>query len=176
MVDVEKKQICRITHTHTEQHIYVSSQIIIKSEWLALVFRWINTCLRLHSRGNNSNDKWFSHVTYICHSIYLSSYSVWRNVTIDSNNTFAPTFELYGMLKLNRCHIFLTIQCMCLLIIYSINISHWYWIKFTFREENQLCMTDSQKPYTINTLRPRRNCHHFADDIYKCIFVNNKNI
>ena len=24
----------------------------------------------------------------------------------------------------------------------------------------------------INTLRPRQNCHHFADDIFKCIFLN----
>ena len=25
---------------------------------------------------------------------------------------------------------------------------------------------------TINTLRPRQNCRHFADDILKCIFLN----
>ena len=24
----------------------------------------------------------------------------------------------------------------------------------------------------INTLRPRQNCRHFADDIFKCIFLN----
>ena len=24
----------------------------------------------------------------------------------------------------------------------------------------------------LNTLRPRQNCHHFADDIFKCIFLN----
>ena len=24
----------------------------------------------------------------------------------------------------------------------------------------------------INTLRKRQNCHHFADDIFKCIFLN----
>ena len=27
----------------------------------------------------------------------------------------------------------------------------------------------------VNTLRPRQNCHHFADDIFKCIFLN-KNV
>ena len=27
-------------------------------------------------------------------------------------------------------------------------------------------------PWRLNTLRPRRNRHHFADDIFKCIFVN----
>ena len=26
--------------------------------------------------------------------------------------------------------------------------------------------------WVINTLRPRQNCHHFADDIFKCIFLN----
>ena len=25
---------------------------------------------------------------------------------------------------------------------------------------------------TLNTLRPRQNCHHFADDIFECIFLN----
>ena len=26
--------------------------------------------------------------------------------------------------------------------------------------------------HRINTLRPRQNCHHFANDIFKCIFLN----
>ena len=25
---------------------------------------------------------------------------------------------------------------------------------------------------SVNTLRPRQNCHHFTDDIFKCIFLN----
>ena len=24
----------------------------------------------------------------------------------------------------------------------------------------------------LNTLRPRQNCHHLAEDIFKCIFLN----
>ena len=26
--------------------------------------------------------------------------------------------------------------------------------------------------FTLNTLRPRQNGRHFADDIFKCIFLN----
>ena len=29
-----------------------------------------------------------------------------------------------------------------------------------------------QKPWLFNTLRPRQNGRHFADDIFKCIFLN----
>ena len=28
------------------------------------------------------------------------------------------------------------------------------------------------RPQTFNTLRPRQNGHHFADDMFKCIFLN----
>ena len=34
---------------------------------------------------------------------------------------------------------------------------------------NRYCMAQ------VNSLSPRQNCHHFADDIFKCIFVS-KNI
>ena len=28
------------------------------------------------------------------------------------------------------------------------------------------------RPECVNTLRPRQNGHHFPDDIFKCIFLN----
>ena len=34
-------------------------------------------------------------------------------------------------------------------------------------------ITDYMK-IKLNTLRPRRNCHHFTDDIFKCFFLNEK--
>ena len=34
------------------------------------------------------------------------------------------------------------------------------------------CGKISQKVFDINTLRPRQNGRHFADDIFRCIFLN----
>ena len=34
------------------------------------------------------------------------------------------------------------------------------------------CLDHITNPYPINTLRPRQNGRHFADDIFKCIFLN----
>ena len=31
---------------------------------------------------------------------------------------------------------------------------------------------DANTPVFLNTLRPRQNGHHFADDVFKCIFLN----
>ena len=37
---------------------------------------------------------------------------------------------------------------------------------------NELHTHDDQTGYLVNTLRPRQNGRHFADDIFKCIFLN----
>ena len=40
-------------------------------------------------------------------------------------------------------------------------------------EYNEIIWDDIEKArYTINTLRPRQNGHHFADDTFKWIFLN----
>ena len=37
---------------------------------------------------------------------------------------------------------------------------------------NRVLMLWDALYYKLNTLRPRQNCRHFADDIFKCIFLN----
>ena len=76
-------------------------------------------------------------------------------------------------------------------------IANFDWIRFDFRwcasgwgsiDENcHASNCDSSCPYEwvyssrpcgeilrqwLNTLKPRQNCRHFADDIFKCIFLN----
>ena len=40
--------------------------------------------------------------------------------------------------------------------------------------ENAICKTSAilSRPQCVNTLRPRQNGRHFADAIFKCVFVN----
>ena len=33
---------------------------------------------------------------------------------------------------------------------------------------------DAVACFVVNTLRPRQNCRHFTDNIFKCIFLNEK--
>ena len=47
-----------------------------------------------------------------------------------------------------------------------------YWRIYTLLGFNELiCCWGNPMIVPINTLRPRQNCHHFADDISKCIFL-----
>ena len=48
----------------------------------------------------------------------------------------------------------------------------WYWQHLLLSEQT---LITGSCPAIINTLRPRRNRCYFADDIFKCIFVN-KNV
>ena len=38
--------------------------------------------------------------------------------------------------------------------------------------ESITCLGFSWTPVSINTLRPRKKCWHFADDTFECIFLN----
>ena len=40
------------------------------------------------------------------------------------------------------------------------------------RGSSDMPMSDTYMGMVLNSLRPRRNRHHFADDIFKCIFEN----
>ena len=44
----------------------------------------------------------------------------------------------------------------------------WYWSGHL----RIFCFQHQKDCVTINTLRPRQNGRHFADDIFKCIFLN----
>ena len=43
-------------------------------------------------------------------------------------------------------------------------------MKLNIRLES--CRIADDRSYTLNTLRPRQNGRHFADDVFKCIFLN----
>ena len=43
---------------------------------------------------------------------------------------------------------------------YSSELLHWHWCKHMI------------VPVLVKSLRPRQNCRHFTDDIFKCIFLN----
>ena len=64
--------------------------------------------------------------------------------------------------------------CLCVLLyimcLWFLNIPHLttHFIKLTLRN----CHLLWYSPDLINTLRPRQNCRHFPDDIFKCIFLN----
>ena len=63
-----------------------------------------------------------------------------------------------------------------LYIVFAFYVNPWCdagcW-KFTLEERSSLTMSQSSSQYHIfNTLRPRQNGRHFADDIFKCIFLN----
>ena len=36
----------------------------------------------------------------------------------------------------------------------------------------EIPITKLRRPFYSSTLRPRQNCHHFTDDIFKCIFLS----
>ena len=40
------------------------------------------------------------------------------------------------------------------------------------RETNRVCLRTTLGAAAVNKLRPRQNGRHFADDIFKCIFLN----
>ena len=44
------------------------------------------------------------------------------------------------------------------------------WLIYGFKRNNS--RPSPFKHRSFNTLRPRQNCHHFADGIAKCIFLN----
>ena len=48
------------------------------------------------------------------------------------------------------------------------------WFKTPSRSLWRHCNVNAYrcKVYSVNTLRPRQNGHHFPDDIFKCIFFN----
>ena len=43
---------------------------------------------------------------------------------------------------------------------------------YAWKGELVLTMTPSGTQGSVNTLSPRQNGRHFADDIFKCIFLN----
>ena len=48
----------------------------------------------------------------------------------------------------------------------------WWWNQVTTLHMSLQPSTVHGLTDCINTLRPRQNGHHFADDLFKCIFVN----
>ena len=53
---------------------------------------------------------------------------------------------------------------------YTAGLHHWYWGNLiTVLNASEAMML---KNYMVNTLRPSHNRRHFADDIFKCIFLN----
>ena len=51
------------------------------------------------------------------------------------------------------------------------------WVQVDLLVTSVLCNLEYQSESHLNTLRPRQNGRHFADDIFKCIFLNeNKQI
>ena len=53
--------------------------------------------------------------------------------------------------------------CWCVIIVRHCNLHLWYDHKAATSHHNK-----------VNTLRLRQNGHHFADNIFKCIFLNKK--
>ena len=45
-----------------------------------------------------------------------------------------------------------------------------WWYNHNERKHQTVCIVNGT--HCLNTLRPRQNCRHFADDIFKCIFLN----
>ena len=43
---------------------------------------------------------------------------------------------------------------------------------FLWKKEDRIIKGGQHLNYCINTLRPRQNGHHFPDNIFKCIFLN----
>ena len=64
----------------------------------------------------------------------------------------------------------------CTRVIYFPSISQhthiWEVCWWSGRLMCKICNIIRRSPYSINTLRPRQNWRHFADDTFKCIFMN----
>ena len=48
----------------------------------------------------------------------------------------------------------------------------WIHLKLTWPQQNTTQENMLHISWYINTLRPRQICHHFTDNIFKCIFLN----